>query len=258
MKELNSASQGDKHPKIVVLTGAGISAESGISTFRDVNGLWEQHRIEDVASPEAFATNPDMVHRFYDARRAQLLTVEPNEAHFALARLEETFPGEVLIITQNVDDLHERAGSKNVIHMHGELLSALCAACGASNKHLTDLGDRPACKSCGQRELRPDIVWFGENVRGQELIYPAIANCETFVVIGTSGIVYPAAGLVFEARANGAKTVLINLETDTHSDVFDQAYVGRAAECVPIWVAEELRRSWSQDSGNQKGARPRE
>ncbi len=229
-------------PRIVVLTGAGISAESGISTFRDVNGLWEQHRIEDVASPEAFAANPDMVHRFYDARRAQLHTVEPNAAHYALARLEAAFPGEVLIITQNVDNLHERAGSKNVLHMHGELLSALCVSCGGRQVHQGDLGGRPACASCGERALRPDIVWFGENIRGQELIYPAVTNCETFVVIGTSGIVYPAAGLVYEARSHGAKTVLINLETDTHSYGFDLVHAGRAAEFVPIWVEQELKR----------------
>ena len=245
IQKSNPDSPTPRFPRIVILTGAGISAESGISTFRDVNGLWEQHRIEDVASPEAFARNPDLVHRFYDARRAQLLTVQPNDAHFALARLEAALPGEVLIITQNVDNLHELAGSKNVLHMHGELLSAWCTLCGSRQVHHDDLGNWPACENCGESGLRPDIVWFGERVRGEDRIYAAAQNCELFVVIGTSGVVYPAAGLVFEARNHGAETVLINLDPEDHAEVFDRIYPGPASKCVPIWVEEEILKNQS-------------
>ncbi|MGK0721932.1 NAD-dependent deacylase [Leucobacter sp. W1478] len=242
-----------RHPKIVVLTGAGISAESGISTFRDVNGLWENHRIEEVASPGGFAKNPDLVHRFYDARRAQLHEVRPNAAHWALARLEAVFPGDVLIITQNVDDLHEAAMSENVLHMHGRLISALCTACGTQQDHVGDLGHRPACRACGERSLRPDIVWFGEQVRDEELIRHAVENCEIFAVIGTSGVVYPAAGLVKIAEAHGAQTVLIDLDPDAHDDVYDLVYKGPASENVPHWVREVMLRYGDLGGGEYDG-----
>lgn len=229
-------------PRIVVLTGAGISAESGISTFRDANGMWEQHRIEDVASPVAFANNPDTVQRFYDARRAQLYEVRPNAAHWALSRLEAVFPGEVLIITQNIDDLHEQAMSDNVLHMHGRLRSALCTACGARQDHFGDLIDRPACENCGERTLRPDVVWFGERVHEEEQIRHAVENCEIFAVIGTSGVVHPAAGLVEIAEEHGAQTVLVDLDPDAHDDVYDLVYEGSASESVPHWVREVMLR----------------
>ncbi len=229
-------------PRIVVLTGAGISAESGISTFRDANGMWEQHRIEDVASPVAFANNPDLVHRFYDARRAQLHEVRPNAAHWALSRLEAVFPGEVLIITQNVDDLHEQAMSENVLHMHGRLRSALCTACGASQEHFGNLIDRPACVSCGERALRPDVVWFGEEVREGARINEAVANCDVFAMIGTSGVVHPAAGLIDIAAANGAHTVLIDLDPDANESKYDIEYGGPASQSVPRWVREVMLR----------------
>lgn len=229
-------------PRIVVLTGAGISAESGIPTFRDANGMWEQHLIEDVASPVAFANNPDTVHRFYDARRAQTHEVRPNAAHWALSRLESVFPGEVLIITQNIDDLHEQARSENVLHMHGRIRSALCTACGARQDHYGDLIDRPACESCGERALRPDVVWFGERVREEEWIRHAVENCEIFAVIGTSGAVHPAAGLVEIAEEHGAQTVLVDLDPDAHDDVYDLVYEGPASESVPHWVREVMLR----------------
>lgn len=227
-------------PKIVVLTGAGISAESNISTFRAADGLWENHRVEDVASPEGFATDPDLVHRFYDARRRHLFEVEPNAAHEALARLERESTAPVTIITQNVDDLHERAGSTNVIHMHGELRSALCAGCGERAPHLGDLAHRPACSSCGEAALRPDIVWFGEAIYGGERIWEAVASCDVFAVIGTSSTVYPAAGLAAEARGNGAETVLLNLDLHEDAHLYDVVAQGPATQTVPAWVDDVL------------------
>ena len=227
-------------PRIVILTGAGISAESGVATFRDANGLWENHRIEDVASPEGFRRAPALVNRFYDLRRAQALAVQPNAAHLALARLEERLPGEVLIVTQNVDDLHERAGSSNVLHIHGTLGSALCTFCGQRTPWTGPLGDYPPCPACGEATLRPDIVWFGESVHHLDEIAAAVEGCETFVVIGTSGVVYPAAGLSWAARAHGATTVLLNLDPHEDGDDFDAAEYGPATRTVPAWVASLL------------------
>ncbi len=179
---------------IVILTGAGISAESGLPTFRGAGGLWEGHRVEDVATPEAFARDPELVQRFYNLRRRALLEsgVEPNPAHRALARLEAQWPGEVLLVTQNVDDLHERAGSRNLLHMHGELLRALCLDCQASAAWRQDLGPDSSCPGCGALgSLRPDIVWFGEMPYRMDEVYAALARCELFLAVGTSGQVYP-------------------------------------------------------------------
>lgn len=226
---------------IVILTGAGVSAESGVRTFRDNGGLWEDHRIEDVATPEGFARDPALVHRFYDARRAALREVTPNAAHKALARLEREWPGQVLLVTQNVDDLHERAGSTNLIHMHGELKSAWCRACDARMKWDEDLGDGPACRACTMEgALRPDIVWFGEMPYRMDEIYAALAACDLFVSIGTSGAVYPAAGFVRQAREMGAQTLEINMEPSEGSLWFHDARHGAAGELVPAWVNEIL------------------
>jgi len=225
---------------IVILTGAGISAESGIDTFRDAGGLWEKHRIEDVATPEAFARNPALVQGFYDARRAALATVEPNAAHRSLARLEAEWPHELLLVTQNVDDLHERGGVQDVLHMHGELLSALCGACGARSRWDGPLSDAPACLACGAPALRPDVVWFGEMPYQMPRIYDALARADLFVSIGTSGAVYPAAGFVQEAAASGARTLELNLERSEGSHWFDESRQGRAGELVPAWVDEVL------------------
>src|SRR5881628_3504226 len=178
---------------IVILTGAGISAESGLATFRGLDGLWEGHRVEDVATPEAFRRDPALVHAFYDARRAKLGTVQPNAAHLALARLDAEWPGELLIVTQNVDDLHERAGATRLLHMHGELQSALCAACGVRTEWNGDLPPEEVCPNCDTPALRPDIVFFGEMPYEMERIEQALANADLFVSIGTSGAVYPAA-----------------------------------------------------------------
>jgi NAD-dependent deacetylase len=183
---------------IVILTGAGVSAESGIDTFRSEGGLWEQHRVEDVATPEAFARDPELVLRFYDMRRAAIQTKQPNAAHHALARLDSEWDGDLLTVTQNVDDLHERAGASRVLHMHGEHLLARCTACDARSPWRGALIERPPCPSCGTAALRPDVVWFGEMLPADALerASDAIRNADLLLVIGTSGVVYPAAGLV--------------------------------------------------------------
>ncbi|MGJ3649509.1 NAD-dependent deacylase [Sphingomonas sp. GlSt437] len=225
---------------IVVLTGAGISAESGIATFRGPGGLWEGHRVEDVCTPEALARDPLLVHRFYDARRAALAGVEPNAAHRALARLDAEWPGELLIVTQNVDDLHERAGARRLLHMHGELLSALCASCGARRAWRDDLPPGTACVDCGAPALRPDIVFFGEMPYDMDRIDAALARADIFVSIGTSGAVYPAAGFVQTARWHGAQTLEINLEPSGGSHLFDESRMGAAGKLVPAWVDDML------------------
>ena len=222
--------------KIVVLTGAGISAESGVPTFRDADGLWEGHRVEDVATPEAYDAQPSAVHRFYDARRAALAAVEPNPAHHALARLEERLGDDLLVVTQNIDDLHERAGLTRVRHMHGELLSALCRGCRRRTPWTGDLGDYPPCPHCGVSELRPDVVWFGEVPYGMDQIQVALASADLFVSIGTSGAVYPAAGFVQYAALHGARTLELNLQPSEGTHHFEEARHGRAGELVPAWV----------------------
>ncbi len=225
---------------IVILTGAGVSAESGVATFRGPGGLWEGHRVEDVCTPEALARDPALVHRFYDARRARLASVEPNAAHRALARLDAEWPGELLLVTQNVDDLHDRAGSVRLLHMHGELKSALCAACGDQASWDDALPPGTECPNCGTPALRPDIVFFGEMPYHMDVIEQALAKAELFVSIGTSGAVYPAAGFVQLARHFGARTLELNLEPSGGSHWFDESRMGPAATLVPDWVAELL------------------
>ena len=229
---------------IVILTGAGVSAESGIDTFRSgANGgpsLWEQHRVEDVATPEAFERDPDLVLRFYDMRREAIQTKEPNAAHFALAKLDREWPGELMIVTQNVDDLHERAGARRVLHMHGEHLNAWCTACDVRSRWTGALIDRPACPGCGEAALRPDVVWFGEMPYRMDEIYAALRRADLFVSIGTSGAVYPAAGFVRDARELGAATLELNLERSQGSGWFDESRLGPATVAVPAWVEEIL------------------
>jgi NAD-dependent deacetylase len=233
------------HPneRIVILTGAGISKESGLDTFRCAGGLWSKVRIEDVATPEAFARDPDRVQSFYDARRRGLLeqAVRPNAAHEALVELERRLPGEVLVVTQNIDDLHDRAGQENLVHMHGELLKARCTRCSAVVPWRGDLAPAPRCPACGaERGLRPHVVWFGEMPLEMDRIQAALAGCELFVSIGTSGNVYPAAGFVREARAAGARTVELNLEPSEGASLFDEAVYGPATRTVPDFVARLL------------------
>ena len=226
---------------IVILTGAGISAESGILTFRtkgqstywdymDSAGVRQSHRVEDVCTPEAFRRDPALVQSFYDARRA------------ALARLDAAWPGELLIVTQNVDDLHERAGAKRLLHMHGELKSAWCLACGARSGWATALGDGPRCPACDEPGgLRPDIVWFGEMSYGMDAIDAALGRADLFVSIGTSGAVYPAAGFVRTAQHHGAATLELNLEPSAGSWLFPETRLGPASLLVPAWVDEVLQ-----------------
>lgn len=221
---------------IVILTGAGVSAESGIDTFRSAGGLWEKHRVEDVATPEGFARDPDLVLRFYDMRREAIQRAQPNAAHWALAHLDAHWPGELLIVTQNVDDLHERAGAKRLIHMHGEHLNAWCTACGTRTSWRETLADRPPCPACGVQALRPDVVWFGEMPYRMDEIDAALARADLFVSIGTSGAVYPAAGYVRTARHYGAQTLELNLEPSQGSILFDECRLGKASDLVPEWV----------------------
>jgi NAD-dependent deacetylase len=229
---------------IVILTGAGISAESGIDTFRSgangSGGLWENHRVEDVATPEAFARDPNLVLRFYDMRREAIQDKLPNPAHFALAKLEERWPGKLLLVTQNVDDLHERAGSRRVLHMHGEHLNAWCTSCDVRSRWTGPLFDRPPCPVCSARSLRPDVVWFGEMPYRMGEIYAALREADLFVSIGTSGAVYPAAGFVQNAVELGAQTLELNLERSQGSHMFQESRLGKASAVVPQWVEEML------------------
>lgn len=228
---------------IVILTGAGISAESGIDTFRSEGGLWEKHRIEDVATPEAFVRNPDLVLRFYDMRREAIQKALPNAAHYALGRLEREWTkarrGVITLVTQNVDDLHERGGSQNLIHMHGAHLTAWCLACDGRPEWSGPLIQRPACPICGiAGRLRPDVVWFGEMPYRMEEIDAALSRADLFVSIGTSGAVYPAGGYVRRAKMDGIRTLELNLEPSSGSGYFDEARHGPATTLVPAWVDE--------------------
>ena len=232
-----------KYNSIVVLTGAGISAESGIRTFRGADGLWENHRLEDVATPEAFERDPQLVQRFYNARRQQLLSPEiaPNAAHLALAQLERKFSGDFLLVTQNIDDLHERAGSENLIHMHGELLKMRCSVSGELFPIRGDLTIEARCACCKRSgTLRPHVVWFGEMPLEMDHIYDSLSNCDLFISIGTSGNVYPAAGFVECANMAGAHTVELNLERSSVGDAFAEHRHGPASEVVEQFVRELL------------------
>lgn len=220
--------------RITVLTGAGISAESGIATFRASDGLWEQHRIEDVATPEGFARDPALVHRFYNARRAAASAAEPNAAHIALADLARAH--DLTLVTQNVDDLHERGGSPDVIHMHGSLARALCAACGERWDAPDSMSPEDPCPFCGRTATRPDIVWFGEMPYQMERIWEAIERSDLFAAIGTSGNVYPAAGFAQHAAHSGAECVELNLDASFNARDFDRRILGPASRTVPEWV----------------------
>lgn len=226
--------------KIVVLTGAGISAESGLGTFRDADGLWTRTPLEDVATPEGFARNPALVHDFYNRRRADAAAARPNPAHRALARLQAEWPGAVVIVTQNVDALHEAAGARGVIHMHGRLDTARCAACDHRWPAPAVMAPADPCPACSAAATRPDVVWFGEIPHAMEAILAHLAGADLFAAIGTSGQVYPAAGFVAEAAAAGAHTVELNLEPSAVVSEFAETRFGPASRIVPDWVAALL------------------
>ncbi|MBW2940021.1 Sir2 family NAD+-dependent deacetylase [Zhongshania aquimaris] len=231
--------------RIVVLTGAGISAESGIKTFRAEDGLWEEHRVEDVATPEGFAADPELVQHFYNGRRAQLISdaVKPNAAHIALAELEQIYGASLLLVTQNIDNLHERAGSQNIIHMHGELLKMRCAYTDKIYPIHTNIKVDDRCQCCGMRgALRPHVVWFGEMPLQMDEICDALDACDLFIAIGTSGNVYPAAGFVRQAALSGAHTMEINLEPSAVESAFAEHRYGLASAVVPALVAELAER----------------
>lgn len=232
-----SISQPMPYNNIVVLTGAGISAESGLKTFRDNNGLWENHRVEEVATPEAFAANPALVYRFYNLRRAQLTSATPNQAHFALVELEQRTSGNFILVTQNVDDLHTRAGSQNVLPMHGQLLKARCSVTQQVKDFTGNFDASTPCPCCQQQgNLRPHIVWFGEMPLYMDEIQQALRQADLFISIGTSGNVYPAAGFVQEALFYGAHTVEINLEPSLGQSAFAETHYGPATSTVPDFV----------------------
>jgi NAD-dependent protein deacetylase/lipoamidase len=223
--------------RIVILTGAGLSAESGLATFRDQDGIWAKYDYRDVATPEAFRRNPHLVHDFYNQRRRGHANVKPNAAHYALAKLEREHAGTVTVVTQNIDALHEAAGSTNLIHMHGELLKALCALCGTRHACNGDLGLETQCAGCNrQGGMRPDVVWFGEMPYAMERIYEALIGADLFISIGTSGNVYPAAGFVAATREAGAHTVELNLEPSEGAHRFHEAIHGPATRIVPAFV----------------------
>lgn len=225
---------------IVILTGAGISKESGLNTFRDPDGIWATVSVDEVATPQAFARDPARVQEFYNWRRRQLVAsdVQPNAAHLALAELEAFWPGEVLLVTQNIDDLHEAGGSSKLIHMHGELLKARCTSCGDVAERRQDLGPVTRCGACGETGTsRPHVVWFGETPLEMDLIYAALERCALFVSIGTSGNVYPAAGFVDAARSAGAHAVELNLEPSEGASLFHEAEYGQATQIVPSFIA---------------------
>lgn len=233
---------------IVVLTGAGISAESGINTFRAKDGLWENHRLEDVATPEAFARDPHLVHRFYNERRRfhegigeNARAAQPNRGHLALAEFESKFAGRFVLITQNVDALHEKAGSRSVLHMHGELLKMRCSFTNEVFPWVSDCTPASVCTCCGNAgTLRPHIVWFGEMPFHLDAIERVLVECDLFVSIGTSGNVYPAAGFFQVARANGAHTVELNLEPSQNATAFDEGHYGPGTEVIPQYFERLL------------------
>lgn len=231
-------------PRVFVLTGAGISAESGVSTFRDADGVWSRYDFREVATPEGFARDPAKVHGFYNLRRANLTKAAPNAGHLALARLESDLAargGDLYLCTQNVDDLHERAGSLRVIHMHGELGRIRCARCGLNRAWREDLATETPCPGCGRAGgLRPDVVWFGETPKFLDEIDAALRQADLFAAIGTSGSVWPAAGFAAQARRIGIPTVEINLEPSETAAVFDTRLYGPATEQVPAWVEQVL------------------
>ena len=236
---MNTNAKASTNAHIVILTGAGISAESGLPTFRGAGGLWEGRDVMELATPEAFHRNRDLVQRFYNERRQDLLKKEPNAAHRAIARLQREYPGRVTLVTQNIDDLHERGGSPEVWHIHGELLSCRCTTCDAILECRYDLDPASVCPSCQSvGKLRPHVVWFGETPLFLDELDARTRDATLFAAIGTSGLVYPAANFVHIARSRGARCIEFNLESS--EGVFDEFISGPATQTVTAWVESLL------------------
>lgn len=228
-------------PDIVILTGAGISAESGLATFRSSNGLWNNHRVEDIATIEGFERNPALVHDFYNGLKTEIQKARPNKAHLAITRLQEKYPGTVSVITQNVDTLHEKAGNRNVYHIHGQINQALCLNCGHILETFGDVDTETLCPHCRiTGMMKPNIVFFGENLLCMDKVEELLRRCGLFISIGTSGVVYPAAGFVRTVKYYGAKTCEFTLETTANNYLFDRHIYGKAGETFPPYVEELL------------------
>lgn len=226
---------------IVFLTGAGISAESGLSTFRSENGLWNNHRVEDVATIEAYLRNPDYVHQFYNDMRPELFKAQPNMAHLAITTLQQQYTGEINIITQNVDTLHEKAGNRNIYHIHGQINQIVCMNCGHISETWSDISSEDVCERCGiSGMLKPNIVFFGENLLYMDKVYNLLHKCDLFISVGTSGVVYPAAGFVQTAKIFGADTIELNMEQTSNNHLFDRHIYGPAGTTLPQFVDELL------------------
>lgn len=231
----------DSYKKIVFLTGAGISAESGLATFRSENGLWNNHRVEDVATIEAYYKNPDYVHDFYNEMKPELWNAKPNKAHLAITKLQKEYPADVHIITQNVDTLHEKAKSKNIYHIHGQINQAVCMNCGQVLETWGDVTSETVCKNCQvMGMMKPNIVFFGENLLYMDKVEELLRTCDLFVSVGTSGVVFPAASFVQTAKYYGADTIEFNLEATSNNFYFDKHIMGKAGETLPKFVDELL------------------
>ncbi len=226
-----------KYKSIVVLTGAGISAESGLATFRSSNGLWNNHRVEDVATIEAFQRNPEFVHDFYNQMKPELLAAKPNPAHLALTKLQDNYPAPVSIITQNVDTLHEKAKSRNIYHIHGQINQAVCLNCGHILETWNDVTTETVCPQCSVAGMmKPNIVFFGENLLYMDKVERLLASCDLFISVGTSGVVFPAAAFVQTAKLYGAETYEFNLEKTSNNFYFDHHIFGKAGDTLPPFV----------------------
>ena len=232
----------EKYKNIVILTGAGISAESGLATFRSADGLWNNHRVEDVATIEAYFRNPDYVHQFYNEMRPELFAAKPNAAHLAITKLQKEYPANTSVVTQNVDTLHEKAGNKNIYHIHGQINQIVCLNCGHVFETWGDVSSEDKCEQCGVAGmLKPNIVFFGENLLYMDTVDRLLSSCDLFVSVGTSGVVYPAAGFVQIAKFAGADTIEFNLETTSNNYMFDRHVTGPAGTTLPQFVDELLR-----------------
>lgn len=230
------------YKNIVILTGAGISAESGLATFRSENGLWNNHKVEDVATIEAYWRNPDYVHDFYNQMRPELFNAKPNAAHLAITKLQEKYNSNINVITQNIDTLHEKAGNKNVWHIHGQINQIVCMNCGHVFETWGDVSSEDSCPHCGiSAMLKPNIVFFGENLLYMDKVDELLQTCDLFISVGTSGVVYPAAGFVQVAKFAGADTIEVNLEETSNNYLFDRHIYGKAGEVLPQLVQELIK-----------------